>query len=145
MAYGRRIGVLLLAVLLVVSGPAGLYASSEGGHGSESGKGEKKEAGKAVDGVIDIGPLVVNILSNKGYKFLRLGMQVRCADNASAERLLRPDAREELILTLSSKVAEDLLTNAGKMVLRKDLIALFGKYAGEGKVQDLYFTEFVFQ
>jgi flagellar FliL protein len=72
-------------------------------------------------------------------------MQVRCADNASAERLLKPDAREELILTLSSKVAEDLLTNAGKMVLRKDLIALFGKYAGEGKVQDLYFTEFVFQ
>ena len=82
---------------------------------------------------------------NRSLLAKRDAMQVRCADNASAERLLRPDAREELILTLSSKVAEDLLTNAGKMVLRKDLIALFGKYAGEGKVQDLYFTEFVFQ
>jgi flagellar protein FliL len=145
MRYCVRIGLLLLAVLLVPPSPAWLPASSEGGHGSESKKGDKKEAGKAVDGVIDIGSLVVNILSTKGYKFLRLGMQVRCKDNEAAERLLKPDAREELIFTLSSKVAEDLLTNAGKMVLRKELLELFSKYAGEGKVQDLYFTEFVFQ
>lgn len=145
MAYCVRIGVLLLAVMLVAPSPTWLHASSEGGHGSEAKKGEKKDAGKAVDGVINIGPLVVNVLSTKKYKFLRLGMQVHCADDEAAERLLEPDCREELILMLSSKVAEDLLTNAGKMVLRKELLTLFNKYAGEGKVRELYFTEFVFQ
>lgn len=142
MGLVRRMVAVVLVVLLSATG---VLASSEGGHGSESKKGDKKEAGKAVDGVLDIGPVMVNVLSNKGYKFFRLGMQVKCADNTGAERLLLPDAREDLIMLLSSKLAEDLLTNAGKMALRKDLIELFSKYAGADKVKELYFTEFVFQ
>lgn len=144
-----KIALLLLAFLLVPPHPEGLQASSEGGHDGESKKsekkGEKKEAGKAVDGAIDIGPLVVNVLSNKGYRFLRLTMQVKCEDNAVAERLVKPDAKEALILFLSTKLAEDLLLDSGKMVLRKELLDLFGKYAGQEKVKDLFFTEFVIQ
>ena len=65
--------------------------------------------------------------------------------NAAAERITLPDAREDLIFRLSTKLAEDLLTNAGKMALRQELIELFNKYAGAGKVKNIYFQEFVFQ
>ena len=143
-----KIGLLLLAFVLVPPHSASLHASSEGGHGGDSKgekKGDKKEAGKAVDGVIDIGPLVVNVLSNKGYRYLKLTMQVQCEDNSTAERLVKPDAKEDLIFFLSTKLAEDLLGDAGKMVLRKDLLDLFGKYAGQGKVKNIFFTEFVIQ
>ena len=140
---------IVFLLILSLSLPFAGWASSEGGHGGgdskKKEKGEKKEAGKAENGVITIGPLVVNILSNKGYRFLRLSMIVECEDNEAAERLVKADAKEELILLLSSKVADDLLANSGKMILRKELIGLFSKYAGPGKVKNLYFSEFVFQ
>lgn len=149
MRHLLKIGLLLLAFLLVPPSTGMLQASSEGGHGGDSKKsekkGDKKEAGKAADGVIDIGPVTVNVLSTKGYKFLRLTMQVQCADNAAAERLVLPDAKEDMILFLSTKLAEDLQGNPGKMILRRDMIDLCNKYAGQGKVKNIYFTEFVFQ
>ena len=145
----RLTQLIVLILILLLSLPLAGWASSEGGHGGgdakKKEKGEKKEAGKAENGVITIGPLVVNILSNKGYRFLRLSMIVECQDNEAAERLVKADAKEDLILLLSSKVADDLLGNSGKMILRKELIDLFSKYAGPGKVKNLYFSEFVFQ
>lgn len=135
----KWIGLLLLGLLVAL--PSFGYASSAEGHG-ESGK---KEAGKAENGTIAIGPVLVNVLSNKGYRYFRLGMDVHCTDNAAAERLLKPDVREGLVFLLSTKMAEDLLTPAGKMALRKELITLFDKYAGADKVKHVYFTEFVFQ
>lgn len=141
--------LVLFLLLLTVALPPTVPASSEGGHGGgeskKKEKGDKKEAGKAENGVITIGPLVVNILSNKGYRFFRLEMIVECADNEAAERLVQADVKEELVLTLSNKMADDLLSNSGKIVLRKELMDLFSKYAGQGKVKNLYFSEFVFQ
>lgn len=142
---------LILALLLAL--PTVLPASSGGGHGDgeskkqekKEEKKEKKEPGKVENGVITIGPMTVNILSKKGYRFMRLEMIVECADDPSAERLYKADAREDLILMLSNKLAEDLLTNSGKMILRKELMDLFTKYAGPGKVKNIYFGEFVFQ
>ena len=146
--------VLFLLVLALIV-PSSVSASSEGGHGGgdskkkeksdKKEKGDKKEAGKAENGVITIGPLVVNILSNKGYRYFRLEMIVECADNEAAEQLVKADAKEDLIFMLSNKMADDLLSNAGKMILRKELIDLFSRYAGPGKVKNLYFSEFVFQ
>jgi flagellar FliL protein len=146
------LGLALLAALLLIL-PQAVPASSGGGHGDgeskkqekKEEKKEKKEPGKVENGVITIGPMTVNILSKKGYRFMRLEMVVECVDDPSAERLYKADAREELILMLSNKLAEDLLTNSGKMILRKELMDLFTKFAGEGKVKNIYFGEFVFQ
>ena len=144
-----KIGLMLLAFVLATPHMGALHASSEGGHGGDSKKSEKKgegkDAGKPENGAIVIGPLTVNILSNKGFRFLRLSMLVQCEDNGAAERITLPDAREDLIFRLSTKLAEDLLTNAGKMALRQELIELFNKYAGAGKVKNIHFQEFVFQ
>ena len=144
--------LVLFLLMLTLALPPSVPASSEGGHGGgeskkseKKEKGDKKEAGKAENGVITIGPLVVNVMSNKGYRFFRLEMIVECADNEAAERLVKADAKEDLVLMLSNKMADDLLSNSGKMVLRKELIDLFSKYAGQGKVKNLYFSEFVFQ
>ncbi|EKO38675.1 MAG: flagellar basal body-associated protein [Solidesulfovibrio magneticus str. Maddingley MBC34] len=141
---------LILALFLAL--PQVLPASSGGGEAKKQEKKEekkekkeKKEPGKVENGVITIGPMTVNILSKKGYRFMRLEMIVECVDNPSAERLYKADAREDLIFLLSNKLAEDLLTNSGKMILRKELMDLFTKYAGPGKVKNIYFGEFVFQ
>ena len=150
MSHLVKIGLLVFALLLMPPATLPGQASSDSGHGGDAKKGEKKEAGKkeagkAVNGVIDIGPLVANIGSTKGYKFLRIGMTVECVNDAAAERLVMPDAKEDLVFFLSTRQAEDLLSNAGKMVLRRDLLELFNKLSGAGKVKNVYFTEFVFQ
>jgi flagellar FliL protein len=144
MRHGCIITVLLLVVGLVCPYPAS-FASSEGDHGGDAKKGEGKEAGKIENGVLNYGPVVVNVLSNKGYHILRLGMQIQCDDNASAERLTKPDAKEALMLLLSTRMAEELLPSTGKMILRKDLMECMSGFAGQGKVKGLYFTDFVLQ
>jgi len=142
------IGIVLMLALLLALPPAAT-ASSGGGESKKQEKKEekkeKKEPGKVENGVITIGPMTVNILSKKGFRFMRLEMIVECVDDPSAERLYKADAREDLIFLLSNKLAEDLLTNSGKMILRKELMDLFTKYAGPDKVKNLYFGEFVFQ
>ena len=146
MSYGmKRIGLVVLIGLLLGALPAMGLASSGEEHAKSEKGGDKKEAGKAENGTIAIGPLVVNVLSNKGYRYFRLCMEVQCADNSAAERLVKPDAKEDLVFFLSTKLAEDLLSPPGKMALRKELVTLFDKYAGAGKVKNLYFTDFVFQ
>jgi flagellar FliL protein len=150
---GRSLIGMVLMLALFLALPPAAPASSGGGHGDgeskkqekKEEKKEKKEPGKVENGVITIGPMTVNILSKKGYRFMRLEMIVECVDDPSAERLYKADAREELILMLSNKLAEDLLTNSGKMILRKELMDLFTKFAGPGKVKNIYFGEFVFQ
>ena len=143
---------LLLAFAVACPPPATVWASSEGGHGGgekkeakkESKKGDK-EGAKIENGVLNYGPVVVNILSNKGYRILKLSMQIQCEDNGSAERLTKPDVKQAVLLLLSTRVGEELLANTGKMILRKDLLATLSEYAGQGKVKNLYFTEFVLQ
>ncbi len=134
----------ILAGLLLLA-PAAVHASTPEGHGGQAKKGDKKEAGKPVDGRIDVGPIVVNVLSNKGYRFLRLAMDVQCEDNSAAERILGPDAKEAVMLLLSTRMAEDLLPPTGKMILRKDLVECLGQFTGAGKVKNIYFTDFVLQ
>lgn len=136
---------VLVAAALIVPAPSSLWASAEEGHGSAA-KGEgKKDKNKIENGILNYGPVTVNVLSNKGYRILRLVMEIHCEDNAAAERLTLPDVKEAVMMLLSTRVGEDLLPATGKMVLRKDLLELFGQYAGQGKVKELYFTEFVLQ
>lgn len=139
---------LVLACAVACPPPATVWASSEGGHGGgekkEAKKGDK-EGAKIENGVLNYGPVVVNILSNKGYRILKLSMQIQCEDNGSAERLTQPDVKQAVLLLLSTRVGEELLANTGKMILRKDLLATLSEYAGQGKVKNLYFTEFVLQ
>jgi flagellar FliL protein len=136
---------ILMAFALLCAGPTALLASSEGGHGGEAKKGDGKDEAKIENGVLKYGPVTVNVLSNKGYKILRLAMQIQCLDNGTAERLTKPDIKEAVLFLLSTRLAEDLLPGTGKMVLRKDLLELFRKYTGHDRVKELYFTEFVLQ
>lgn len=142
-----KAGLVLLVLLFAVPHVLPTPCAAAEGHGEakKGEKGDKKEAGKPDNGAILIGPLTVNVLSNKGYRYFRLSMLVQCQDNDAATRITLPDARQDLIFVLSSKMAEDLLTNAGKMALRQELTTLFDKYAGQGKVKDIYFQEFVIQ
>lgn len=141
---------LLLALAIVCPPVPTVWASSEGGHGGgekkkESKEGKGKEGEKIENGVLNYGPVVVNVLSNKGYKILKLSMQIQCEDNAAAERLTKPDAKQAVLLLLSTRVGEELLPNSGKMILRKDLMAAMSEFTGPGKIKSIYFTEFVLQ
>jgi len=142
--------VAALAVLLcfAIAGSPPVTGWAAEGHGGgekkEAKKGEGKED-KIENGVLNYGPVVVNVLSNKGYRILKLSMQIQCADNSTAERLIQPDAKQAVLLLLSTRVGEDLLASTGKMVLRQDLLGCMSKFAGPGKIKNIYFTEFVLQ
>lgn len=145
--------VVAVAVLLTVAvacpPPASVWASSEGGHGGGENKKESKSGGgkeeKIENGVLNYGPVVVNVLSNKGYRILKLSMQIQCADNDAAKRLTQSDVKQAVLLLLSTRVGEELLPSSGKMILRKDLMAAMSEFTGPEKIKSIYFTEFVLQ
>ena len=72
--------VAALAVLLcfaIAGSPPVTGWAAEGGHGGGEKKDAKKGEGKEdkiENGVLNYGPVVVNVLSNKGYRILKLSM-----------------------------------------------------------------------
>jgi flagellar protein FliL len=96
-------------------------------------------------------PMTVNLLSDDGQHYLRVGLTLKIADEKMQARLTEhmPEIRSRILLDLSNKHPEDLSTLDGKHALAKELQALIEQPTDAGapptRVQEVLFTEFVVQ
>lgn len=96
-------------------------------------------------------PMTVNLLSDDGQHFLRVGLTLKIADEKMQARLTEhmPEIRSRILLDLSNKHPEDLSTLDGKHALAAELKTLVQQPTDAGTppidVQDVLFTEFVVQ
>lgn len=96
-------------------------------------------------------PMTVNLLSDDGQHYLRVGLTLKISDEKMQARLTEhmPELRSRILLDLSNKRPEDLSTLEGKRALAKELQALIEQPTDAGappaKVQEVLFTEFVVQ
>ncbi len=118
-------------------------ASSGGGHGG--GHGEESK-GPMID------PFVVNLADAGSRRYLRTSMKLELRKAAESEPLLTermPQVRDAILVLLSGKMSDQLLTSEGKTALRTELITLLNKVLKKKKlkkpVKNLYFTEFLIQ
>ena len=56
-----------------------------------------------------------------------------------------PQLRDGILLLLSSKSMEEIQGIEGKIALRSELVMRVNQILKQGKVRNLYFTEFVIQ
>ncbi|WP_206950738.1 flagellar basal body-associated protein FliL [Trinickia acidisoli] len=96
-------------------------------------------------------PMTVNLLSDDGQHYLRVGLSLKLANEKTQEglQLHMPEIRSRILLALSNKHPEDLETLDGKHALAQELKTLIEKPTDPGEppvhVEEVLFTEFVVQ
>ncbi len=96
-------------------------------------------------------PLVVNFEESSAVRFLQIGMDIMARDSETIEAVERhmPLIRNNLLLLISNRDYQKLMTREGKDELRKEALAevkkIMRKEADEADVEDLLFTSFVVQ
>jgi flagellar basal body-associated protein FliL len=96
-------------------------------------------------------PLVVNFEDSSTVRFLQIGMDVMARDPAAIEAVQRanPLIRNNLLMVISNRDYQKLMSREGKEELRKEALAeirkILKKEAGAVQIEDLLFTSFVVQ
>lgn len=116
-----------------------------GGHGGGHGEGKSPE----------LEPFVVNLADPGSRRYLRVRLKIEFKKPEETEPLLTertPQVRDVILLLLSSKTSDQLVSPEGKTHLRKELTDQLNLVLKKGKkkkvkqvVKNLYFTEFLIQ
>lgn len=96
-------------------------------------------------------PMTVNLLSDDGQHYLRIGLSLKLTNEKVQEALQQhmPEIRSRILLALSNKHPDDLSTLDGKHALAQELKTLVEKPTDTSEppvpVEAVLFTEFVVQ
>lgn len=97
-------------------------------------------------------PFVVNLADPGSRRYLRLNLKLELKKPGESEPLLEarmPQVRDAVLMLLSGKTTDQLLSVEGKAALREELIGklntVLKKKGLKKAVKNLYFTEFLIQ
>ena len=96
-------------------------------------------------------PFVVNFTGKSRARFLQVSIQGLTRDEKVKEDITKhfPQVRNNLVLLLSSKTYDELITQEGKAALRKQVLKEIQKVleaeTGKEGVEEVFFTSFVMQ
>lgn len=97
--------------------------------------------------MVEIEPFIVNILDVQGTRYLKASITLEVdsepAMQEATERM--PQIRDAVLLLISNKTFSEMSDLQGKLQLRAELMAKINSFFRRGKVQKIYFTEFVVQ
>jgi flagellar FliL protein len=137
--------IISAAVLLAVGGTAAFFLFTQGGH-------EKKTAAKSekveTPATYELDPFIVNIYDGQDLRYLRVKVELEISggEEAKAELTARKaQVRDAILVLLSAKTLLDVRDQQGKNQLRQEIFSAMGKILPPGKVQKVYFTDFVVQ
>jgi flagellar FliL protein len=144
----KLIIIIAAAVLLLggIGGGAAMFLSKKKPAKEET----KTEVAKAPV-FLPLEPFVVNLQSELGEKYLQVQMTLQVEDEAQVNVIKAnlPQVKSRLIMLLSSKNAEGLLTPEGKDELIKEITEQvnlpFVPKGDSQKVSGVFFTSFVVQ
>jgi flagellar FliL protein len=90
---------------------------------------------------------IVNLVGGRGKNYLKAKIELEL-DNEKTITVIDkrlPQLRDSILTMLSSKAHEDINTLEGKFQLRAEIISTLNQYIHDGKVQNVYFTDFIVQ
>lgn len=91
--------------------------------------------------------MIVNLSDHGGKRYLRVTMALELSD-PEAEIAIQnrlPQIRDAILMILPTKKYDDISTTEGKIALRNELMEKINSLMTKGKVNNIYFTEFVVQ
>ncbi len=147
----KRMALIVLVGLGAAAAAAGgmyVFLTKEGLHAPAS---VRAPAPLPVPTFFALEPLTVNLQSDDGLHYLRVGLSLKLTDPKAQEHLTQhmPEIRSRILLALSNKHPEELATLDGKHALADELKTLIEQPTQPGnqsaRVDDVLFTEFVVQ
>ncbi|CAM2138440.1 flagellar FliL protein [Pararobbsia alpina] len=142
--------IILVAVLVLVlaGGGAAFWMLSKKQGSSAAAPAEVKVAPPVF---FTLEPFTVNLLSDDGQRYAHVGLTLRLADPEGEARLTEhmPELRSRILLLISNKHPEDLISLDGKQKLAAEIEAAVDQPFTNGgpanHVAEVLFTEFVVQ
>ncbi len=137
--------VIIGVVLLIGAGAAAYFLLFSKSPPPEETQAEppKPEVGP----FLQLDPFIVNLADPTGRRYLRvkiaLEFQNQEAYQKANERI--PQINDAIIMVLSSKTVEEVLSPEGKLNIRIELIRKLDELLGANAIRNLYFTQFVVQ
>ena len=116
--------------------------SEGGGHGGEGGG---KEG--AASNIYPLEPFIVNIYDGQELRYLKVKIEMEMVGagvKAEIDARLAP-IRDSILVLLSSKTLQDVQDVQGKNQLKEEIMGAINKALPPGKVDKVYFTDFVVQ
>ena len=100
-----------------------------------------------------IGPLypldtmIVNLSDDGGKRYLRVTMALELSDPESVDTIESrlPQIRDAVLMILPTKTYDDVSTTDGKIALRNQVMEKINTLMTKGRINNIYFTEFVVQ
>ena len=142
------ISVLILAIAAV---SVFLYMRNNSGDGDAAEAGaEKKEASTGAKKTLAIYPLepfIVNIHDKTELRYLKVKLEFEITSPAAKEEIdpFQAPLRDAILVLLSGKNLDDITETDGKNKLREEVMASVAKVVPPGKINRVYFTDFVVQ
>jgi flagellar FliL protein len=111
---------------------------AEGGHG---------EVSTEVGIMFPLDIFTVNLLSESGRRYLKVEMNLELEGEELAHELetKKPVLRDVIIRILSGKSLEEVSTIKGKETLKEEILVDLNQRVKDGKIKNVYFTDFVVQ
>ncbi len=135
--YVKNISLLIILILFI-----GLNACSGVTSASEDAKG----AAGAVNFIME--PFILNLANRGEPRFLKVSLALELANASLMERAKAKQAplRDAIIALISSKSADEFLSQEGKMQFKDEIILILNQILKkEGAVKNVYFTELIMQ
>lgn len=136
--------IVAVAVALAVGGTAAFFMLS-GGERKKTG--EARTESKAAPAIFPLEPFIVNIYDGQELRYLRIKVEMEVANEEAKSELTAKQAqmRDTILVLLTTKTMLDIRDQQGKNQLRQEIFNAVGRIVSPGKVQKIYFTDFVVQ
>jgi flagellar FliL protein len=105
-------------------------------------------AGKEQIGpMVNIDSFIVNILDDQGSRYLKAAITIEVDGKPGVDEIgIRlPQLRDAILLHVGNKTFQELNDLQGKLQLRAELVTRLNQILQKGKIQKIYFTDFVVQ
>lgn len=107
---------------------------------------EKSDEKEFVGKVIPLETFIVNLAGSKGRKVAKVNMELELKGDKVADEIDKRKAqvRDIIIIILSSKTYEEVSTREGKDALRGEVKDVINSFLVQGKISNVFFTEFLY-
>lgn len=155
---GNTILIIIIALLVLLLIGGGLAAfllldSDDEIAAPAPTQGMTAQASARSSNMLSIGPVypmeqfIVNLLSESGSRYLKVTLDIELdSEKLAAEMDAKHSAiRDIIIRILSAKTYEEISTLKGKDRLKDEIVSKINEILTDGRVRNIFFTDFVIQ
>jgi flagellar FliL protein len=145
--------IIIAAAVILLGGGAAAFFLLKGEDPESATASEPNSAATApvVNGAIgpmvEIEPFIINILDDEGTRYLKAAITLETNNEPVIEEITQrmPQIRDAILLLVGNKTFGELADLQGKLQLRSEIRERLNKILTGGRIQKIYFTEFVVQ